>query len=57
MDKDIEIVMKDFGKGRNAFIAALNGKEGTGVRRAVKKISDATSLKFGGVRSPRPRRL
>ncbi|CCE66295.1 hypothetical protein TPHA_0P01370 [Tetrapisispora phaffii CBS 4417] len=33
MDKDIEIVMKDFGKGRAAFTAALNGKEGNNIRK------------------------
>ncbi|CAB4253534.1 similar to Saccharomyces cerevisiae YNL306W MRPS18 Mitochondrial ribosomal protein of the small subunit [Maudiozyma barnettii] len=57
LNKDIEIVMKDFGKGRAAFIAALNGKEGTAIRKYVKSVSDATPLKFGGVRSPRIRRL
>ncbi|CCF56277.1 hypothetical protein KAFR_0A08430 [Kazachstania africana CBS 2517] len=57
VNKDIEIVMRDFGKGRAAFIAALNGKEGNNIRKYVKKISDATPLKFGGVRSPRIRRL
>ncbi|SCU96188.1 LAME_0F15258g1_1 [Lachancea meyersii CBS 8951] len=57
LDRNIEIVMKDFGKGREAFIAALNGKEGTSVRRNVVRVSDATPIKFGGVRSPRMRRL
>ncbi|SMN19505.1 similar to Saccharomyces cerevisiae YNL306W MRPS18 Mitochondrial ribosomal protein of the small subunit [Maudiozyma saulgeensis] len=57
LNKDIEIVMKDFGKGRAAFIAALNGKEGTAIRKYVKSVSDSTPLKFGGVRSPRIRRL
>ena len=57
MDKDIEIIMDDFGKGRTAFIAALNGKEGNEIRRKVTRISDKTALKFGGVRSPRMRRL
>ena len=57
LNKDVEIVMKDFGKGRTAFMAALNGKEGTAIRKYVKKVSDATPLKFGGVRSPRIRRL
>ena len=57
MDKDIEVVMKDFGKGRAAFIAALNGKEGTQLRKNVVRISDKTALKFGGVRAPRVRRL
>lgn len=57
LDKNIDIVMRDFGKGRQAFIAALNGKEGNLVRPFVSRISDATKLKFGGVKAPRPRRL
>ncbi|SCV00764.1 LAMI_0G07162g1_1 [Lachancea mirantina] len=57
LDRSIEIVLKDFGKGREAFAAALNGKEGTAVRKNVVRVSDATPLKFGGVRAPRPRRL
>lgn len=57
LDKDIEIVLKDFGKGRAAFVAALNGKEGTAIRKNVTRISDRTPLKFGGVRAPRLRRL
>ncbi|CAR24571.1 mitochondrial 37S ribosomal protein uS11m [Lachancea thermotolerans CBS 6340] len=57
LDRNIEIVLKDFGKGREAFTAALNGKEGTAVRRNVVRVSDATPIKFGGVRAPRQRRL
>ncbi|KAL3233135.1 Small ribosomal subunit protein uS11m [Nakaseomyces bracarensis] len=57
MNKDIEIVIDDFGKGRSAFMAALNGKEGNEIRKRVTRISDKTALKFGGVRSPRIRRL
>lgn len=57
LNKKIDIVLRDFGKGRTAFIAALNGKEGTNIRKKVNSISDATPLKFGGVRSPRIRRL
>lgn len=57
MDKDIEIVMREFGKGRAAFVAALNGKEGTAIRPHITRISDKTALKFGGVRAPRVRRL
>ncbi|CCD22776.1 mitochondrial 37S ribosomal protein uS11m NDAI_0A06220 [Naumovozyma dairenensis CBS 421] len=56
-DKKIEIVMRDFGKGRSAFVAALNGKEGNNIRKYVARISDKTPLKFGGVRSPKIRRL
>ncbi|SCU98091.1 LADA_0H10528g1_1 [Lachancea dasiensis] len=57
LDRNVEIVMKDFGKGREAFIAALNGKEGTAFRKSVVRVSDATPIKFGGVRAPRQRRL
>lgn len=57
LDKDIEIVFNDFGKGRAAFIAALSGKEGAAIRKNVIRISDKTPLKFGGVRAPRTRRL
>ncbi|QLQ80884.1 hypothetical protein HG537_0E02390 [Torulaspora globosa] len=57
MNKDIEIVMREFGKGRAAFVAALNGKEGAAIRSHVTRISDRTPLKFGGVRAPRVRRL
>lgn len=57
LDKNIEIVMRDFGKGRDAFISALNGKEGNLIRRHISRVADATELKFGGVKAPRPRRL
>ncbi|CAI4035824.1 hypothetical protein SMKI_14G0310 [Saccharomyces mikatae IFO 1815] len=57
LNKDIEVVMDDFGKGRAAFISALVGKEGANVVKKIVKISDATKLKFGGVRSPKMRRL
>ncbi|CAI1663865.1 hypothetical protein SEUBUCD646_0N00340 [Saccharomyces eubayanus] len=57
LNKDIEVVMDDFGKGRAAFISALVGKEGASVVKKVVKVSDATKLKFGGVRSPKMRRL
>lgn len=53
----LDIELKDFGKGRSAFINAINGKEGNGLRQRVRYISDTTSLKFGGVRAPNVRRL
>lgn len=53
----IEVIMSDFGKGRDAFISALNGKEGSFVRPHVSRVTDATKLKFGGVRSKKLRRL
>lgn len=57
LDKDLEIIMKNFGKGRGAFEDALKGKEGNRVRGKVVRLSDNTKLKFGGTKSPRVRRL
>ncbi|KAH3898701.1 related to 37S ribosomal protein S18, mitochondrial [Saccharomycodes ludwigii] len=56
-NSNIEIVLRDFGKGRQAFMAALNGKEGDFIRNYITRISDNTRLKIGGVRPPRTRRL
>jgi small subunit ribosomal protein S11 len=53
----LEVVVRGFGKGREAVVKALMGNEGRGLRNRVVKISDATRLKFGGTRSPNPRRL
>lgn len=52
-----ELKLNGFGKGRQAFAAALSGPEGSKIRERVVRITDRTPLKFGGVRSPRPRRL
>lgn len=57
LDKDLGIIVKNFGKGREAFIDALKGKEGNRIRGKVVRLSDNTKLKFGGVRAPRRRRL
>ncbi|CAI5760632.1 unnamed protein product [Candida verbasci] len=51
----IELILKNFGKGREAFKSALLGKEGYGIKNNITRISDATSIKFGGVRSKRTR--
>lgn len=53
----IELVLKNFGKGREAFLAALQGKEGTMIKPHVTRISDNTKIKFGGVRAKKARRL
>lgn len=53
----IELVLKNFGKGREAFLAALQGKEGTAIKPHVTRISDDTKIKFGGVRAKKARRL
>ncbi|KAG7705793.1 hypothetical protein KL933_002632 [Ogataea haglerorum] len=56
-DVNLEVVVKEFGKGRRAFFDALKGKEGLGVREHVCKLTDMTPIKFGGVRGPSRRRL
>lgn len=53
----VEIILKGFGKGRPPFLAALEGKEGNALRPLVARITDATKLKFGGVRLKKLRRL
>lgn len=53
----LELILRDFGKGREAFLAALQGKEGSRVRPNIVRISDDTKLKFGGSRSKKLRRL
>lgn len=55
--KNLEICLRGFGAGREAVTKALLGTEGKNLRGKVVKVSDATRLKFGGTRSPKPRRL
>lgn len=57
LNKEVEIVMKNFGKGRAGFIDALMGKEGTSIRNKAVRLADKTPIKFGGVKAPRHRRL
>ena len=56
MDK-LEVVMRGFGPGREAFQKALMGTEGKGIKGKVTRVTDSTRLKFGGVRSKNVRRL
>ena len=53
----IEVVLRGFGPGREAFQKALLGPEGRFIKPKVVKVTDATRLKFGGTRSPAVRRL
>lgn len=53
----LEIVLRDFGPGREAFTKILLGSEGLVIRDKVVRVMDATRLKFGGTRSKKPRRL
>ncbi|KAF2202952.1 translational machinery component [Delitschia confertaspora ATCC 74209] len=53
----IELVFRGFGPGREAVTKAILGSEGRNVRGKICRLTDATRLKFGGVRSKKPRRL
>ncbi|KAI1776820.1 translational machinery component [Hypoxylon cercidicola] len=55
--KTMEVVLRGFGAGREAATKVLLGTEGRMLRDKIVKVSDATRLKFGGTRSPKPRRL
>lgn len=55
--KNMEVILRGFGKGREAVVKAIMGNEGRGLRDRIIRVSDATRLKFGGTRSPKPRRL
>lgn len=53
----VELVYRGFGPGREAVTKAILGSEGKRIRPLIVKLSDSTRLKFGGVRSKKPRRL
>ena len=53
----IEVVLRGYGAGREAFQKALLGTEGQMIKPMVVRVTDATRLKFGGTRSPAVRRL
>jgi len=55
--KKLEVVLRGFGQGREAVTKAILGSEGKDVRGLIISVKDATRLKFGGTRSPNPRRL
>jgi len=55
--KALEVVLRDFGEGREAVVKALLGTEGRNLKGAITRVTDATRLKFGGTRSKAPRRL
>ncbi|EAS27673.1 37S ribosomal protein S11 [Coccidioides immitis RS] len=55
--RQLEVVLRGFGPGREAFTKVLLGPEGKKIREKVVRVTDATRLKFGGTRSPRVRRL
>lgn len=53
----LEIILRGFGKGREAIFKCINGMEGQSFRRCVSRITDATRIKFGGVRGRKVRRV
>ena len=53
----LEVILRGFGPGREAVTKVLLGNEGKMLRQKIVRISDATRVKFGGTRSPKPRRL
>lgn len=55
--KALEVVLRGFGQGRDSVTKALLGQEGRYLKGVVSRVTDSTRLKFGGTRSPKPRRL
>lgn len=55
--RQLEVVLRGFGAGREAVTKVLLGSEGRILRSRITAVMDATRLKFGGDRSPNPRRL
>ncbi|KAK2755884.1 hypothetical protein FQN54_005680 [Arachnomyces sp. PD_36] len=47
--KALEVVLRGYGPGREAFTKILLGQEGKVIRNLVTQVTDATRLKFGGV--------
>lgn len=47
---NLHLVWKGFGAGREAFFRALLTQQGTSVRNLVRKMTDGTRIKVGGVR-------
>jgi small subunit ribosomal protein S11 len=55
--KRLEVILRGYGPGREAFTKVLLGTEGRNIRNLVVRVTDGTRLKFGGARSRRVRRL
>ena len=53
----IEVVLRGYGPGREAFQKVILGTEGKLIKPKVARVTDSTRLKFGGTRSPNVRRL
>lgn len=55
--ESLEVLLRDFGPGREAITRVLLGQEGKEVKPRITRIMDSTRVKFGGTRSRKPRRL
>lgn len=55
--KSLEVILRGYGPGREAFTKVLLGDEGKTIRNLVTQVTDATRLKFGGTRGRKVRRL
>lgn len=55
--RQLEVVLRGFGPGREALTKIILGGEGRALRGRIVRVMDATRLKFGGSRSKKPRRL
>lgn len=53
----MRVTLRGFGPGREALTKILLGAEGRLLRNKISQVADITRLKFGGTRSPKPRRL
>ncbi len=53
--RGVEVLFNGFGQGREAFFRALMATEGAPARNLVRRVTDKTHLKVGGVR-PKKRR-
>ena len=55
--QSMEVILRDFGPGREAVTKILLGSEGRNIRSRITRVMDATRLKFGGTRGKKPRRI
>lgn len=55
--QQVELVFRGFGNGREALTKIILGQEGSVLRDRIVRVVDASRIKFGGQRAPRPRRL
>lgn len=56
-ERGLEVILRGYGPGREAFQKAILGADGKLIKGLVKQVTDATRLKFGGTRSPAVKRL